>query len=69
MVRQPLNQRLTAREGLDLLDKCIDIDQSPIGRTPVPILLPILVFLRRSASYLLAPKKLVHVAINLTIQL
>jgi excinuclease ABC subunit A len=24
----------TAIEGLDLIDKCIDIDQSPIGRTP-----------------------------------
>lgn len=41
-------------EGLQFFDKVIDIDQSPIGRTPAQIQPPIRAYLHRYGNYLLA---------------
>ena len=46
--------------GLNQLDKCIDIDQSPIGRTPAPTRPPTPVSSPLSGSCLPAPRKLAH---------
>ena len=37
--------------GLEQFDKVIDIDQSPIGRTPDPIRRPIQAFLPQSGNF------------------